>query len=547
MSILQDKGTRCILPRWRDSKLAASNGDLQSLKAPRKMKVDLGSQLQDSVEQFEQIMNIGTAAELVSTALLSGQPDRAALAAQFIVDHQAGAPHTLIALAHSVTDGTPAFPSAVMDQGQQIAQTRRYLSLQPRNPVLWSDMARHYASLGERDRAMRCMKTALSLAPDHRWMLRTAARFWVHQGYRAEAHKLLAKHPRTRSDPWLIAAELACAQVAGKQPKYWKQANDILKFDAVAPHHISELATAVAMMELEAGDQRRGRRLVQKGLISPTENTLAQVCWAKENRHLRDGFQLDELVRSANHAYEADCQLKVIGGDLLAAQESARVWHMDEPFASRPCSAIAYIASLLDDHETTIRMAGIVRRIDGKQDPVLELNRIYATLSSGRYNPQRDVSEFERIRVALRVAIDQADGNSYHAVANMGLLYYRTGQVALGYETYRMAIGIAQKNHQNDAAAMAAIFAAREAILGMDPLADATLQQARTLVSKSKLKAAAFYMRKVEALAKAPEKAKEILSPSSVDYFAGEAAVSRQSIRAEHTRDGRLIAWVKGK
>lgn len=50
-------------------------------------------------------------------------------------------------------------------------------------------------------------------------------------------------------------------------------------------------------------------------------------------------------------------------GDLLGAMGSAQEWYNDEPFAARPCSDIAYIASLIDDHQKTIEMATKAKRL----------------------------------------------------------------------------------------------------------------------------------------------------------------------------------------
>lgn len=547
MSLLHGKTKRRILPRWRDSQRVGLTADIQSQKAPRAVKANVTPQLLEQAENFRQIKNIGTAAEFVSTALLAGKPEEALHAASFILERQDDVPNTLIQLAKSVTEGAVPFQATMADPGRQIARTRHLLRLQPNNPVLWSDMARHYASLGDRREALRCMKTAHALAPEHRWMLRTYSRFLVHQEEPIAAHKLLANHPRTRQDPWLIAAELACAQVADRAPKYWRQATDILRFNSVAPLHISELAIAVAMMELEAGDRKRAKRLVQKGLIAPTENTLAQVFWAKENRHLNDGLELEELVRSTCDAYEADYQLNMINGDLLGALNAAQTWSIDEPFAARPCAEIAYVASLLDDHETTIRMAARVKQLDGRSDPSLELNAIYARLSSGKLDKIKHATEIKRIKTQLLASIKQADGNSYHAVANLGLWFYRFGHPELGHETYQNAIAIAQKTHQNDAAAMAATFAAREAILAKDLRAATILQQAKDLLAKAKIRAGDFYLRKLDALAEAPDKAKEILSPSSTKQFLVNKKPQSKSVRMERTKNGSAILWIEGK
>lgn len=545
MSVLHDKTTRRILPRWRSSKLATNSADFLSLKAPPKVIANVDKQLQEQQEQFSNAPSLGTAAEMLSVALLDGQYKVAKEAASYILCHEETAPRTLLELAISTTNDQPAFTHTARTQRDVVATTRRLLRLQPRNPVLWSDMARHYASQGEKTEALRCMNVALTLAPNHRWMLRTAARFLTHQGNPIGAHKLLTNHPQTKMDPWLLAAELACAQVAGRPPKFWRQAMDILRFESFAPLHTTELATAIAMMELESGERKKAKKLIQKGLITPTENTLAQVFWAKENRHLPDGFNLDQLVRKANYAYEADYHLSLVNGNLKEAMANAQTWEQDEPFATRPCCEQSYIACLLDDYDTTIRMAGRVKKLNGAPDTTLELNAIYARISSGKLNPETDQAEIERIHNQLKNATEDPNAKApYHAMANLALWHYRFGDPVRGALTYQLAIDIAVKANLKEAAAMAAIFSARESILARSTEAGSLLLQAKALMAQTKGTAGDFYLKKLDALAINPEKEAEILNPDSAERFLKVAPAPVPPFRLER-KGSQNILWVK--
>lgn len=518
MSLLHGKSSRRILPRWRASKSASQNMDFTAAKpiAPQPTRFD--DPVPQLAHDFEVDPTIGTAADLLSNAILTSNTDAAEKAIRFIQQNEAHAPKSLLALARTASGNDPSLFGANPSDAEQVRQTRRLLRLNPRNPMLWSDFSRHFASVGNRDRAKRCMQVAMALAPNHRWMLRTASRFMAHQGERVEAHKLLANHPRTRHDPWLLAAEIACAQAAGRSPKYWGLANDIIRSGVYAPQHTSELATAIAMMQLEAGDKKKARKIVEKGLIAPTENTLAQVLWAKEHRHLPDGAELAHMVQGRSDAYEADYHLAVAQGNLLDALSSAYSWGHDEPFAARPRIEIAYLASLLDDHARTIEMARAVRRLDGESDPTLEMNSIFATLSAGRLNPEVHMVEIESIYLRLFRAIEQKKDTAYHAMANLGLWYYRYGDKSIGRDLYGKAIEVAEKLNL-ESAAMAATFAAREAILAKEMDSSAMLQRAEDLSKRSKNKASAFYIRKLQALRIAPEKAESILSPQSAMQF----------------------------
>lgn len=516
MSLLPDRTQRRIVPRWRASGAAAAAREFTSVKGAPRATSSSADQAGAAFKAFQDDRSVGSAAEALAESLLEGDKEAAKTAANFIVQNPLGAPVALLTLAR----GTTGELSTISAIASEVATTRALLKLSPRNPVLWSDMARHYASQGEKQRAHRCMGTALQLAPDHRWMLRTASRFFIHQEDPAAAHRLLSMHPRTKNDPWLIAAELACAHVAGRTPKFWKTANEIVRFDRYAPLHMSELATAVGMMELESGNRKQARKLVEKGLIAPTENTLAQVLWAKERKHLGDGLaKLDMLIRSMDDAYEAEFKLCLQRGDLPAALNACKKWISDEPFAARPRHEITYVASLLDDHDLTFRTSDKVLRVDGQMSVGLELNRIFAKLSSDKLKHDKDTEEIHRLEVRLRQLKEQPGAVAVHATANMALLNYRFGSAGAGRALYRSAVELARKSEGLESAAHAAMFAAREALLAGEPEAAQDLATATELAERAGSELCLFYVRKLEALAKAPEMRQQILSPSSAEQY----------------------------
>ena len=521
MSIFQDKSQRRILPRWRTSGSAAQSADLMAIKPLHVRVKEDGSHLREARYAFEREPSIGNAADLIAAASMAGEIGTAEQAAEFVVANANQAPHTLLALAHSLLDA-PDTPNDVplvgtRANGHVIAQTRTLLRLNPDNPVLWSDMARHYASHGNRREAKRCMNVALQLAPNHRWMLRIATRFLVHAGEAEEAHRRLVLHPRTPKDPWLIAAELATAQVAQRPPKFWRQGNDIIKLGGVAPLHLSELATAVGMFELETGETKKARRLVEMALREPTENTLAQVSWARESKHLRGASVLDNLVQHASNAFEADFRLKGFAGDLLGAKSAGEQWACDEPFAARPIAGLAFIASILDDYDQTVAMAESVRRLDGRVDSTLEMNTFFARMSSGHLSMEKDRREIEAIHTRLMAIAEEK--NAFHAMANLALWHYRFGQIPVGAALYQKVTAMLEKSGPLESAALAAAYAAREAILVRQPSAQVLLEQAKALAKRSRYAVAEFYVRKLDHLFLAPDKSAEILSPATAARY----------------------------
>lgn len=543
MSILQSKGDRRILPRWRASDNASLPVELSALRPLKPITSSIEAQQSCDAADFNNSPSVGIAAELVSSAVLTGDKEILNRAARFILENENKAPEALVTFVKSVIE-TENSGKEKMARARPVVKTRALLQIHSDNPLLWSDMARHYASLGDKKRASRCIQTALHLAPNHRWVLRTSSRFLVHQEDPSAAHKLLATHPRTAYDPWLIAAEIACAQVAKKGSKFWRQAKNMLKLNNLSPVHLSELAIAVGMMELESGERKRARKYVHTSLIAPTENTLAQVFWAKENRHLSDGYQLDQLVKSANDAYEADFRLNMAQGNLLAALKSAETWSEDEPFAARPKFEVAYVASLLDNHALTVEMANQVARLDRDHHPGLEMNCVFALISSGKHSIEKDAGEIESLRSKIVRSMERDGETAYHAIANLALWNYRYGDQVEGKNLYQKAVMAAEKAQALEAAALAATFAAREAILAKDNSAALILQEAKVLARRSKNKASEFYIRKLDALLKSPGEAAHILCPDSAKEFLVVQPPRVEALRVEKGEGGRYTLWL---
>jgi tetratricopeptide (TPR) repeat protein len=522
MSLYHRRTERRMLPRWKTSGDAAGSSDLFTTKVALAVDLNDDKHLSDVTHAFISAPSMGVAAELLAAATMAGRGDLVVDAASFVVSHEEQAPKSLLATSRALifSRSSASEISNLAPTISRIGVTRQLLRLQHRNPVLWSDMARHYAGVGTRaakTKAKHCMAVALSLAPNHRWMIRTAARFLVHVDQKEEAHRLVARHPLTPKDPWLIAAELATAQVAGRAPKFWRQAKNFLDVKGVAPIHLSELAAAMSMMEIESGEGKRARKLADAALRSPTENTLAQFSWARDERRFLSISALDDLVDHMSTAFEANYRLKYFSGDLFDARDAGIQWANDEPFAKGPLMELGFLDSILDDHQHALEWYQKAYRLQTKPDSHLELNMLFSRMSSGRLQPQLDAEEIAAIGARLRAL--SLDGSSYHAIANLALWEYRFGDPTIGAARYQEAIRILEKTHKLGSAALAAAYAAREAILAGQPNSLELLRRASTLSERSKSAVAEFYVRKMQALSTQKDRASDILSPKSANRF----------------------------
>jgi hypothetical protein len=125
----------------------------------------------------------------------------------------------------------------------------------------WLDLSLAYCVLGQGENARRAMTVALGLAPNHRMILRSAVRLLVHLKETDAAHVLIRRHPRTPTDPWLMATEISVAQILERPSLFAASGRRFAQEHAGQPAFVSELAGAVASAENSAGEHRRAHKL----------------------------------------------------------------------------------------------------------------------------------------------------------------------------------------------------------------------------------------------------------------------------------------------
>jgi tetratricopeptide (TPR) repeat protein len=223
---------------------------------------------------------------------------------------------------------------------QRIATLRRRLSLAPDNPMAWAELARQHTLTGHLDKAKNAMRVAITRAPNDRYLLRATARLFHHMGELEKAHAVISRAPRTPSDPWLIAAEITLAGLTNQDSRFVKTGRRLLE-SGIPPIHLSELASVLATLELDAGHSTHARRLFREALKDPAENALAQAEWAAA--HIR--LDVEPYLHSVPSSWEARALAAAVAGEPEITISEAWGWFYDQPFASGPAVFGSYHAA----------------------------------------------------------------------------------------------------------------------------------------------------------------------------------------------------------
>jgi tetratricopeptide (TPR) repeat protein len=464
--IIQDL-PRQVVPRWRpfDQTHREEILPVSALVAPRFGAEAVESQLQDWKDNPR---SITTAADLVSVAFALGLDTVAIDAAEFVLVHpDAPLPARNLAATYlgragfdlQGSDRRPdeiiglPYPLSENDRGHvvEIHRLRARLIVYPRNPIDWTTLAFHYISLGVIDKAYRAILVAIGLAPENRFVLRAASRFFLHVGEKDRAHQLLSDSGLARNDPWVMAAEIATADAIKKPSLITKRARRALDADRFNDQQLSELASAIGTLEFKSGNDRAGRKLIRRSLLDPSENAIAQAAWIV--RQTNSGL----TVVQSSSSPEATAWETFKDGKWNQSLEQATKWQEDQPFSSRPAILGSFIEStIFEDHEKGMEIARSALR-SNPDDPTLLNNLAYAEVMLGDVE-----AAVEHISKVEGRQLENAQTIAMHATK--GLIAYRSGRADDGRALYLLAIREAQKTQDKQREAQAkAHFAIEEA------------------------------------------------------------------------------------
>ncbi len=440
MSVFSGDKDRSVVPRWRSPRATAAAGELDSSGSYSRAQLPSVKELLEKKQRdWENERTIGHAGDLVAGALVAQQPiDAAKAAATFIVDKgqrsAAGVRRLAMAfLGDRVRPERDEEQDNVADVSAARSRIRRLktrLQSAPRNPFSWTELARAHSTLGQAQKAERAMEAALALNSTNRYVLRSAARLWVHLDEPDRAHKILLRSPATAEDPWLIAAELAVSNLVDTGPRHARVGSRMLSSRSHGRLQTSELASALATLALISGSHRNSRRLFRQSLVTPTDNSVAQAGWAAR---LDASITVDPSLLKLPLTYEARAFEARRKSDWQGVIDNCLEWAGDESFSSRPRALGSFVAAaILYDFDLCERLArdGLV---GNPFDRTLRNNLAVALANQGQAKSAR--AEFSKIPRPHSDPMGEAT-----LLATDGLIMFRSGDPETGRALYRASL-----------------------------------------------------------------------------------------------------------
>ena len=427
---------RHTIPRWLNMEIASKLGEMESSrKKEPERSLPAGTTLSELLEEWKIEKNLPLAIEIIAANELNSEnhSDQLFEIKEFARSRLQNIERVPPALLTLIGDNEH-IPIAGI-RPVDVASIKKNLSEYPRNPLMWTELARQYLINGYTDKSERAIKVAYGLAPNNRTVLRAIARFYSHIEDYAQARYYLQKSPKVKTDPWVLSAEIAICNQSGITSTFTKTGQRMLESGNYQPNSLSELGSELATMDFFSAKSKQGKRKLEAVVSAPHENAVAQLIWLDE--HVYRIQPILERVKKPLYNYEAESMSDYFRHDFVEAAKAAKEWRDYQPFSSKPITWMSYLLSdFLCKYEDACSV--LKTALKGNQTNVVVLNNYaYALISTGNTNEAEHI-----IKLAKRIGTSQC---SIPFMATEGFLAYRTGNRDLGREKYEQAVQMAKE------------------------------------------------------------------------------------------------------
>lgn len=483
MSGTFDNTTRQAIPRCLDYSTACA---LRLLRTAREHEIKSKPEFQIShvIGKWQQNPNLYTAVDLLAEALIlkDFQSEDAITAADYLLNKSETTNPIIKELATHLLEQPSTHIDPLLDIGEpqdqytNIANLKKSVRFYHRNPIAWCDMAIHYATLGQMDKARTAIKVALDLAPNNRFILRSASSCFLHLKEPDTAVHLLTRSPLYHFDPWITSAGIAIAESAGLPTKSINKAKALVEDDNLTQFSRSELSVSIGTKEMKDGAEKRAKTYMRQGIIDPTENALAQAEWMSTRLGI-DITGFSSLGNKVPGSWEATARHLFDKGNFEDSLDSAKQWCRYQPLSSFPFVFSSYIASVcLDDEGQALRILKSALPLH-RTDPEFMNNYICSLAKTGDLKPA--IENFANLDLS-----NLTDHQSLVLMATQGLICFRTDNAEKGRELYSEAIRGFERINQHYFTAIAAYYWASEEKRILSPYKDARIKDAKSRVKR---------------------------------------------------------------
>ncbi|MFX1532803.1 MAG: tetratricopeptide repeat protein [Promethearchaeota archaeon] len=464
---------RRVIPNWRSFSRTLKLGELRYPKIISESKDKTNLSIKDYLIGWEGSKSVSVAGDLISAAFVNGftYNERVKEAAKYILKNKKKATDSLVSIVQIILESTSKNPKNNFfikklkkfnpaDCHIEIKKYKKLINNFPYNPIAYVDLSRLYSVLGLEKKSIKNMKIALHLAPENRFVLRAAARLFSHFRQFEYIHDLIRKSEIVKIDPWITSTEIALATILDKRSKLIKTGLSMINSNNYAWNSLTELASSVGTLEFLNGNRKKAKKYLKIAIISPNDNSLAQIEWINNTDLLLDINPSDYDI---NNNYEALALYKYFNRDYKTAFDQCKEWFCDLPFSKRPVLLGSHIAYLLDKPSDEIEF--LQKGFYSNPHDAQIINNLAYSLSI-----ENRINDAEKYMDQINDISEISTNTKICLTATQGLIFFRKGQISKGIELYERAIAAAKSFNINHLIWLAKLNFARELILSRSAL-----------------------------------------------------------------------------
>ncbi len=479
---------RRVIPNWRSYKLTVEFGELDNISSnPREHNLSID----DYIFDWQKDKTISKAGDLISSAFVNGFPENPVVkeAAIFILNNEAKSTFSLSELAKEIIEQKTISPSKNLNfnnideyiksnhTGNLIRAIKIKLNKFPYNPILYVELSRLYSFIGKQDKSITNMHIALQMSPNNRFILRAASRLFAHFGMVDYIHDIIRKSDLVKFDPWITSTEIALATIRERNSKFIKTGLELINSNNFSPLNITELATSIATLEFYYGSIKNTRKLLNRAIISPNDNTIAQIEWLM---HIDNILTFNPTDYKIINNFEAIALENFYKSNWDLALENSAYWLCDLPFSKRPILLGSHIAGSILDKQKTAReflRAGLKSH---PNDPQLINNLTYSLALENR------IPEAEKLLHKINNLPNINDSTKICLTATRGLINFRKGNYDAGRKDYIKAMEDSKSLNNDYYNWLAILNFAREELLIKSEFSDSIMNAVSLVPDKTK-------------------------------------------------------------
>lgn len=460
MTVINGIKDRRVIPNWRNFRRTVQLGELSTSNS---INQTFKPNINRALDDWRRIKNIGTAADLINSAFVSGISEGAEIddAINFIKSKPGKSSNILLdlisllkepinsnrnkSLLEIKIDGIEEFSDFINNQTfhRIIHKTKVRSKNELGNPIIWVDLARLYTIRGHYNKAKNAILISLSLAPNNRFVLRASTRFFIHIGQLDRALFYLKKAENIKNDPWLISAHIATSSIMERFSTFIKNGKQLVESGNFSDFDLTELTSSIGTLEHSNGSFKKAKSYFKRSMMDPNDNSLAQLKWISKDdeRLVMDYSHFQNVI----NPFEASAIKLFEEGQWKEALDNSIKWLIDMPYSKRPAWLASYIAaSLLNDKKSAIIICQFGLQANPR-DPTLLNNIVYSIVTSG---DDSMLGEYLNRIKELDLNLLTSE-NKITLQATLGLIALRNKENDVGVNLYKNAIQSAIKIKNN--------------------------------------------------------------------------------------------------